>query len=220
MQITKIFQISDIHIRLYKRHKEYEQVFKRLFQYIEENKTDQSIIVITGDVVHNKTDMSPEMIHLTSKFLKGCADLLPTALIPGNHDGNLSNSNRLDALTPIVNSLNHPNLQYWKDSGVYKFHGLTFSHFGIFDSPDNWVLAKDIKAKYKIALHHGPVIGSYTDITKIETGVKVGIFDGFDITLLGDIHLAQTLQEFQEKIIEIDENELEQYLKDGWEIIK
>lgn len=220
MQITKIFQISDIHIRLYKRHKEYEQVFKRLFQYIEETKTEESIIVITGDVVHNKTDMSPEMIQLTSKFLKGCADILPTILIPGNHDGSQNNSNRLDALTPIVNSLNHPNLQYWKDSGVYKFHGLTFSHFGIFDSPDNWVLAKDIKAKYKIALHHGPVIGSHTDLTKIETGVKVGLFDGFDLVFLGDIHLAQTLQEFQEKIIEIDENELDRYLKDGWELIK
>lgn len=195
MQITKIFQISDIHIRLYKRHKEYEQVFKRLFQYIEENKTDQSIIVITGDVVHNKTDMSPEMIHLTSKFLKGCADLLPCILIPGNHDGNLSNSNRLDALTPIVNSLNHPNLQYWKDSGVYKFHGLTFSHFGIFDSPDNWVLANDIKSKYKIALHHGPVIGSHTDLTNIETGIKVGIFEGFDLVLLGDVHRFQFLNE-------------------------
>ena len=195
--VRKIYQISDIHIRLYKRHKEYEQVFKRLFQYIEESKTEESIIVITGDVVHNKTDMSPEMIQLTSKFLKGCADLLPTALIPGNHDGNLSNSNRLDALTPIVTSLNHPNLQYWKDSGVYKFQGLTFSHFGIFDGSDKWVYAKDIKGKdkYKIALHHGPVIGSHTDLTNIETGVKVGIFDGFDLVLLGDIHSFQFLNE-------------------------
>lgn len=193
--ISKIYHCSDQHLRLYKRHKEYEQVFKRLFQYIDETKDENSIIFLGGDLVHNKTDMSPELINVASNFLRRCADLLPTILIAGNHDANLSNSYRLDALTPIVNSLNHPNLHYWKESGVYKFNGVTFSVFGILDSKDKWVYANDIKARYKIALHHGPIIGSRTDLTTIESGNKVGIFDGFDLALLGDIHSQQFLNE-------------------------
>ncbi len=197
--ITRIYHISDIHIRLFKRHKEYEQVFKRLFQYINETKTENSIIFLGGDIVHNKTDMTPELIDVTSRFFKGCADLLPTILIAGNHDANISNLHRLDALTPIVSSLNHPNLHYWRESGVYKFGGLTFSVFGLLDGQDKWVPAKDIKAKYKIALHHGPIIGSRTESQTIETGNRLNIFDGFDVAMLGDIHSPQILQKYREE---------------------
>jgi len=193
--VSKIFHVSDVHIRLYKRHKEYEQVFKRLFQYIEETKDENSIIFLGGDIVHSKTDMSPELIKVTSNFLKRCADILPTILICGNHDTNLNNSHRLDALTPIVESINHPNLQYWKDSGVYKFNGVSFSVFSVFDTPDKWILAKDIKAKYKIALHHGPIWGSRTDLITLEAGTKIDLFDGFDLGLLGDIHSWQFLND-------------------------
>lgn len=196
--ISKIYHISDLHIRLYKRHKEYEQVFKRLFQYIQDTKTEDSIIFLGGDIVHNKTDMSPELIETTSNFLKGCADILPTILIAGNHDANL-NSTRLDALTPIVNSLNHPNLHYWKDSGVYKFGGISFSVFGILDNPENWIKGSDIKGKYKIGLHHGPIIGSKTETQTIDTGIKLDVFDGLDIVMCGDIHVQQTMQEYYEK---------------------
>lgn len=197
--VTKIYHISDLHIRIYKRHKEYEQVFKRLFQYIQETKTEESIIFLGGDIVHNKTDMSPELIEVTSNFLKGCADILPTILIAGNHDCQTSNLSRLDALSPIVNSLNHPNLHYWKDSGVYKFGGLTFSVFGILDSREKWVKGSDIKGKYKIGLHHGPIIGSKTETQTLDSGIKLDVFDDLDIVMCGDIHLYQTMQEYHEK---------------------
>lgn len=195
MIISKIYAVSDIHIRLYKRHKEYEQVFKRLFQYIEETKDENSVIFLGGDLVHNKTDMTPELIQVTSNFLKRCADLLPTILILGNHDTNLNNSVRLDALSPIVSTLNHPNLHYWKESGVYKLNGVSFSVFGILESSDKWILANSVKGKYKIALHHGPIYGCQTDLTVLETGTKLDLFDGFDLGLLGDIHTRQYLNE-------------------------
>lgn len=195
--ISKIYHVSDQHIRLFKRHKEYELVFKRLFKYIEETKDENSVIFLGGDLVHSKTDMSPEMFALASRFLKNCADLCPTVLICGNHDTNLSNSHRLDALTPIVNSLNHPNLHYWKDSGVYKLNGVHFSVFSVFGSVEDWVLAKDIKGKYKIALHHGAVNGASTDIDHTIENTFVGVdkFDGFDLGLLGDVHKFQFLNE-------------------------
>lgn len=193
--ISKIYAIADIHIRNFKRHDEYEGVFKWMFEYIESTKTDDSVIFLAGDIVHSKTDISPELVDITSKFLKRCADLLPTILIAGNHDFSPSTS-RLDALTPIVNSLNHPNLHYWKDSGLYEMGGITFSVFGIMDGMENWVLAKDFDAPYKIALHHGSIKGSITDIGhEIETGITLQHFDGFQIGMCGDIHLLQFLNE-------------------------
>ena len=194
--ITKIFHISDLHFRLYQRHKEFNSVLRNFILYVEKNKDENSIIFIGGDVVHSKTEMSPELFQVVSRFLKDCADTCTTVLTPGNHDGNLSNSNRLDALTPVVDAMNHPNLHYWKDSGVYRLMDTTFSLFGIFDSPDKWVYAKDIPEDFKIALHHGPLIGSRTDLITIQHGTNPSVFDGFDIVMLGDIHLEQTIQEF------------------------
>ncbi len=194
MRINKLYHISDIHLRLYKRHKEYQQVFNRLFDYIKETKTEDSCIVLTGDIVHNKTDMSPELIQITSNFFSDCADLLPTVLILGNHDVNL-NSTRLDALTPIVDAVNHPNLFYYKDSGIYKtFENVDFYVFGILNNRENWPQVKRNK-NIKVGLHHGPVIGSKTELTTLTTGITTDVFQGMDFVLLGDIHSVQYLND-------------------------
>ena len=194
--ISQIFHVSDIHIRLTKRHDEYELVFRRLYEYIKKNKDKNSVIFLGGDIVHNKLELSPELVLQTANFLKSCADILPTILIQGNHDALLNNPNRLDSLTPIVSTLNHPNLHYWKDSGVYKLNGVKFSVFGCADSPVKWVPASKIRGKHKIALHHGSVKGSFTDAEhEIETGITLEHFQGFNLGLLGDIHMAQFLNE-------------------------
>ena len=109
-QIDKIYHIADVHVRNLKRHKEYRIVFNRLYRYIESTKTPNSVIYIAGDVVHSKTDLSPESVDLVSEFFTQCANIAPTIIITGNHDCNLNNSYRLDALTPIVNAINHPNV--------------------------------------------------------------------------------------------------------------
>lgn len=194
--ISQIYHISDIHFRLYQRHREFNAVLKNFILYVQKHKDENSIIFIGGDVVHSKTEMSPELFQVVSRFLKDCADTCTTVLTPGNHDGLVNNLNRVDALTPIVDTMDHPNLHYWKDSGVYRLMGTTFSLFGIFDSPDKWVHAKDIDDDFKIALHHGPVIGSNTDLITIQHGVNPSVFDGFDIVMLGDIHNSQTVQEY------------------------
>lgn len=190
--IDKIYHIADVHIRNFRRHSEYEAVFKKLFLEIEKTKTQDSVIYLAGDIVHNKTDMSPELVMMTTRFLKGCADILPTILICGNHDTNL-NSNRLDTLTPIVESLSHPNLHYFKDTGQYPLNGVTFSVMSVFDPPEKWLPASEVSGDYKIALHHGAINGSHTDHLVLETGVPVSVFDGYDLALLGDIHRFQYL---------------------------
>jgi len=189
--IEKIYHLADVHIRNLKRHKEYREVFSHLYEYISSTMNDKSIIVVAGDIVHAKTDMTPEVIEMTQTFLKSLADMLPTIIIPGNHDANLNNPSRLDALSPIVNALNHPNLHYLKDDGVWKMGGISFSHSSVFSETKGIIPASEVHGDYKIALYHAPV-----DKVKTEHGfeienknVSVDSFDGYDLVLLGDIHV-------------------------------
>ena len=190
-KIRKIYHIADVHIRNLKRHSEYREVFERLYKYISDTKTNDSIIVLAGDIVHAKTDMTPEVIEMTQTFLKTLSDLLPTILIPGNHDANLNNPSRMDALTPIVNALGHPNLHYLRNNGVWKMGGISFSHSSVFGDTKDIIPASEVSGDFKIALYHGAV-----DKVKTEQGfeiqnknVNVDSFNGYDLVLLGDIHV-------------------------------
>ena len=55
-KLEKVLHVADIHIRNYQRHKEYREVFKRLYSAARELPTN-SIIYVAGDIVHNKTDI-------------------------------------------------------------------------------------------------------------------------------------------------------------------
>ena len=55
-----------------------------------------------------------------------------------------------------------------------------------------WGIAKDIEGDTKIALFHGTVDNSTTDFGfRLPSDVKIEIFDGYDLALLGDIHKRQ-----------------------------
>ena len=193
--INKIYHIADVHIRNVKRHKEYRQVFKRLYSYIKKTKSADDVIYVAGDIVHAKTDMSPELVDLTSEFFANLADLLPTIVILGNHDCNLNNNYRLDALTPIVKAIKHKNLHYLKDNGVYNIQGVHFNVMAVDEKPVKYIHAKDFEGDFKIALHHGSVHNASTDagFTLSNTHVTTDIFTGHDLVLLGDIHKPQYL---------------------------
>ena len=195
--IDKIYHIADVHVRNVNRHKEYKLVFKRLYSYIKKTRTTNSLIYVAGDIVHAKTDMSPELVAVVSEFFKKLADLAPTIIITGNHDCNLNNSYRLDALSPIVKALNHQNIHYLKDNGIYYISGVHFNVMSVFDKPTDYIKAKDFEGDYKIALHHGSVHNASTDagFTLSNTHVTTNIFDGHDLVLLGDIHKPQYLND-------------------------
>jgi len=196
-KIGKIYHIADVHVRNVKRHKEYRLVFKRLYSYIKKTRTDNSLIYVAGDIVHSKTDMSPELITVVSEFFKNLADIAPTIVITGNHDCNLNNSYRLDALSPIVKALNHQNLHYLKDNGIYNISNVHFNVMSVFDKPADYIKADSFVGNYKIALHHGSVHNASTDAGFVlsNTHVTTNIFDGHDLVLLGDIHKPQYLND-------------------------
>ena len=189
-KIDKIYHIADIHIRNLRRHQEYKLVFDRTVEAIKKTIGPNDIIFLGGDIVHAKTDMTPELIQSVQEFFKMFADLAPTILITGNHDCNLNNKSRLDALTPIINAMAHPNMYYLKDSGIYQLADKHFVVMSVFDKPKDFIKADEFEADYKIALHHGAVNNALTDIgfRLVNDHVDIDTFKGYNITLLGDIH--------------------------------
>jgi DNA repair exonuclease SbcCD ATPase subunit/DNA repair exonuclease SbcCD nuclease subunit len=179
--------IADTHIRNLKYHKEYGAVFEKLYSKLKTEKIDY--IIHCGDIAHTKTQISPEFVKMCSDFFKNLADIAPTYIILGNHDGNLRNSSRLDALSPIVDSLNHKDLHLLRDSGETKLkNNFVINVLSVFDR-DNWLKPTDSSA-VNIALYHGAICNSKTDVGWImEHGEdNINIFDDFDYAFLGDIH--------------------------------
>ena len=192
-KLKYIHHISDIQIRNLKRHKEYEEVFERTYREIEKNK-DNAVVYIGGDIAHSKTDMSPELVDQLSRLFKNLSDICPTIIIAGNHDCNLNNLSRLDVLTPIVNNLNHPNLHYLKDSGVYKCADVSFVVWDCWTKEDDFILADDVEGDTKVVLFHGTVDRAETDLGfHLPSDVHIDKFKGYDLGLLGDIHKKQFL---------------------------
>ena len=187
-KIDKIYHVSDIHIRTLKRHKEYREVFQNMFDYINQTSTANSIAVVTGDIVHSKLDMSPELVQMLVNFFNGFK--IPTIVILGNHDMNLNNMHRIDAVSPVLDVIKNPNIIFIKDNGLFELGGVTWNHMAVDKTPADYLRAKDFEATYKIALHHGAVNTAKTDIGYQISNEHVGVdlFEGHDITLLGDIH--------------------------------
>ncbi|MEY2924942.1 MAG: Megavirus chiliensis, partial [Bacteroidota bacterium] len=188
----KFAHIADTHIKNLKYHKEYREVFRQLYQTLKDQKVDY--IIHCGDIAHTKTQISPEFVELCSEFLKNLAEIAPTYIILGNHDGNLRNSFRQDAITPIVDALDHPNLHLLKNAGETHLNDdFCLNVLSVFDE-DNWVKPSNPN-KINIGLYHGAIRNSRTDIGFIlEHGEHdLSIFEDFDFGFLGDIHKTQSL---------------------------
>lgn len=196
----KIVNIGDIHIRLFKMHNIHREQFKKFYNQLDEVKPER--IIITGDVVHSKIQISPEMVGLVSEFLVECAKRAKLVIIPGNHDAVVS-SDRLDALTPIINTINSPNITYFTKSGVYQdteYDNLVYCVWSCLEDQKTPEIAEwqekndpELKKQY-IALYHGVLNGAVTDTGyKFEFNLSSNDFYRTDIAMLSDIHLHQAL---------------------------
>ena len=101
--IKKLIHFSDLHVRLFKDHDLYRQILIQAFEEWKQIAPDR--IVFTGDLVHSKNQMTPELVEFIAWVLTECSKIAKTVLIPGNHDFLENNMERLDALTPVVDSL-------------------------------------------------------------------------------------------------------------------
>ena len=188
----KFAHISDTHIKNLKYHYEYRIIFEQLYETLREQKVDY--IIHCGDIAHTKTQISPEFVEMCSDFFRSLAEIAPTYIILGNHDGNLKNSSRQDALTPIVDALDLQHLHLLKNSGETHLNDdFCLNVLSVFDR-DNWTNPSN-KDKINIALYHGSISNCKTDTnwTMSFGEDDISIFDEFDFAMLGDIHRRQFL---------------------------
>jgi Calcineurin-like phosphoesterase len=191
--MVKIAHTADIHIRSLSRHDEYRHAFKAFVDDCETQGVDH--IFVGGDIFHTKTTgISPEYIDLLTWWLREMSRVAPVHLILGNHDGNLVNASRQDAVSPIVDALGDPNVHLYKRSGVYPIAPcVNLCVFSLFDE-EGWSRVAPVPGEINIACYHGPVWGSKTESDwPVEDGLRVDFFSEYDFTLLGDIHKRQDL---------------------------
>ena len=197
----KILHVSDIHIRKLKYHTEYREVFAQLYERAREEKPD--IILNTGDTFHTKTDLSSEAVQMMSELFSNLADIAPYHILAGNHDLNLRSLGRMDAISPIVNALDNPNIHYHKYSATIPLTNDIDMHILSIVDPDNWVKDEDLDTnKTNIAVYHGAVKGVKTDVGwEMEHGdINITTLERFDYTLLGDIHKSNQIVAHNPKI--------------------
>jgi DNA repair exonuclease SbcCD nuclease subunit len=188
----------------------FEQLYALMDKEIINHPYDQFCTVIAGDMFHSKLTVTNEYFDTAHGFLQSLASRTPVVIIPGNHDLSLPNKDRLDAISPIVKSLYGKtkfNIQYSKHSEILKSFWRTgelekndeniyFHHFSIIDNKDKWPgKASFVSASFNVALYHGSINNSKVDSGWVSRGNQddISIFDGYDMALLGDIHMSQFL---------------------------
>jgi len=186
--IKRLIHFSDLHIRLFKDHDLYKMILESALNEWRSLKPDR--IVFTGDLVHSKNQMTPELVEFVAWVLTECAKITKTIVIIGNHDFLENNNTRLDALTPIIDSLKNDDIVYYKNRGVYEDENINWCVYSLMDHNIPPEIPQN--GKVNIGLFHGPIQGLYTDIGyKFEDGFDSDKFSGCDLVLCGDIHKRQ-----------------------------
>ena len=201
-----IIACSDIHIRNFKRLDEYLTQLKKFIEecktFINEHGAEKVRIVIAGDLLHNKLDISGEGYTIASQFLKELDELCITYIIGGNHDMNMANLSRLDPLSAIFNMCDFKQTYYLDKEMGYQSGCMVdenivwclYSSFDNFSKPNINEVKINNNDKLYIGLFHGEIKSAKTDTGyESENGIEVNHFEGLDYCICGHIHKRQKL---------------------------
>ena len=206
---THLIHISDLHVRAGDKEKarisEYSNVFDKFIIEISAlQNISTSLIIISGDIFHNKTYIGVQGVTLLLEFISKLLDLAPVIAISGNHDilqqDSSTNIDTIDMLEiAFTNSKRKYKFEYLKTTGHYEFENIgigvvsikdvlrTTSGSGIVDNlpiyPDPSEFSENINIK--IALFHGSVFKNGGG------GYPIKWFDGYDFGVFGDYHKQQ-----------------------------
>lgn len=196
----RIAHVSDVHVRTMKRHDEYRAVFANLYRDLREN-VKPDLIIDTGDLAHTKTQISPELIDMLVEYHRELSSIAPVVRILGNHDVNLMNPDRQDAISPVIDSLRGStkhSITLMKKSGKMKIApGFYVWAYSMVDEENYPTVAgtstRDDENDVHIAMFHGSIANCVTDQDWKMTSAEhdVTIFGGCDYALMGDIHKQQ-----------------------------
>ena len=219
--IEKICHCGDIHItKDHTRHEEYRKVFEEFYKKLKELKPDR--IVVNGDTWNDFTDIRNEGFILLGEFLNNLSYISKTIITLGNHDYSRKNLNKIDTIKSITTILNNKNIVYYDKTGFYDDENIVWAVWGHADKGNPWekIQIKKDESKTYIDLYHDPIEnvklynGTILDKKNIPS---IKDFKG-DFGFFNDIHLRQ-FYNYRDVELEIDEKDIEEYLKKGWEII-
>lgn len=221
--VKKIIACADIHIRNYKRQEEYVEQLNKFFdecrQVVAQYESPYDVrIVVAGDIVHNKLDISGEGYVLASWFLSMLDEIAPTVIIAGNHDLNMRNVDRVDPITAIFSMREFKQVKYLDKELGYKSGCMQddnivwclYSTFDKFAAPNiaefksvstknrRSLFGKNPKAKDEITyigLFHGELKNAKTDVGFVfENGIPASHFNDIDFAIMGHVHKVQCIK--------------------------
>jgi DNA repair exonuclease SbcCD nuclease subunit/DNA repair exonuclease SbcCD ATPase subunit len=214
MPLTHIFHLSDLHIRNgdnnYSRYEEYSHVFKETIISIKSNiqnlklSFEDFIIVITGDIFHNKNVIGNYGLFIYREFVQALSNIGRLYIISGNHDYDQSDVNKPSLV--YSSTFDIPNVFVLNTSMSFIIDDIGFSFVSIDKTLDKYRNSGRIQdlpefpiitnpVKYKIALFHGSFASAklYNGKSIEETFNPYPLewVHDFDYVLLGDIHKRQ-----------------------------
>lgn len=209
--IHNIIHISDIHIRSgdsnKSRYDEYIHVFNNLYDSISQQPSilnKSAIIVITGDIFHDKNKIGPSGIKIATYLLHKLSMLAHIIIIRGNHDYRQDHPTEPDMISALM-SCDIPNVTYLDTTGIHSYKNVSFgivaiqetllygSTSGVSGDLPAFPIPSTTDSSYKIALFHGTINGTTLQNGSRTTsnGYPIDWFQGYDAILLGDVHLQQ-----------------------------
>jgi DNA repair exonuclease SbcCD ATPase subunit/DNA repair exonuclease SbcCD nuclease subunit len=214
MVLTHIFHLSDLHIRngdnTYSRYEEYKEVFKNTIVSIKkqievlELSFDNFIIVITGDIFHNKSVIGNYGLIMYRKFIQALSEVGRTYIISGNHDYDQSDINKPSLVYSTTFAI--PNVFVLNTTTSFVIDDIGISFVSIDETLDNYRNSGRLQdlppfpsisgnVRYKLALFHGSFAAAklYNGKTVEDTFNPYPLewVSDFDYVLLGDIHKRQ-----------------------------
>jgi len=223
--IKTIAHFADIHVyKSLDRHDEYRKVLQQVYKKLEEQKPDR--IIVAGDTYSDYIDLEGEALILIGEILNRFAKIAPVIITRGNHEIRKKNRSRIDTVKTVTDLLQNPKVTYYNQSGFYPDDNVMWVVWDHVDHRYNninpWkniTHSRDKKLTY-IDLYHDPIDGcvyhnGYNPGNR--TFPSPSDFKG-EFGFFGDIHLRQYFN-FKEVELEIDEEDLDKYLKDGWKIV-
>ena len=210
-----IFHLSDLHIRngdkISCRYDEYNDVFNNTIISIKheikelELSFDDYIIVITGDIFHNKNNIGNYGLLLYKIFIENLVKIGRVIIFHGNHDKNQSEIEQPSLV--FSSTFNIDNLNILTNTTSFIIDNIGFSYVSIDDTLDNYRNSGRIQdlpefpkiiedVKYKIALFHGSFqhakLFNGENIRDENNPYPLEWVKDFDYVLLGDLHKRQT----------------------------
>lgn len=156
--------------------------------------------MVAGDVAHTKTNIAPQYVDMASEFFINLSKIAPVHVIVGNHDANLANNQRLDALSPIISLIQsntvHP-VTLYTNSGLYRLnHEHSLFVYSLLDKQSYLIQQVERSNDVTISMYHGMTKNCHTNVgyTFKQAPDMVWLLQKYsDYGFFGDIHQAQIL---------------------------